>query len=181
MEQPMFEAFFNKLNEGNWCHIFAEGRVRQPWRYQEGEAILGDFKPGVGRLIMRSDTLPIIVPMYHIGMHRMAPEHPATERAASSLQKFNLRGEEAVVYFGEPIDVGDIVSKWKPRLGDSAQAPWSHKSTPDELACHAEIANAIRSGVLELESQARMDYYGSRFLNSAYVSKEDDEESGESL
>ena len=33
MEQPMFDDFFNKLNDGGWCHIFPEGRVRQPWRF----------------------------------------------------------------------------------------------------------------------------------------------------
>lgn len=79
----------------------------------QGEAILGEFKPGVGRLIMRCEKLPIIVPIYHIGMHRMAPEKPVRSMSSSSLQKFNLFGQKATVYFGKPIDLSSIVRKWK--------------------------------------------------------------------
>jgi hypothetical protein len=44
--------------------------------YTQDEPILGDFKSGVGRLVARCSQVPIIVPMYHIGMHTIAPEQP---------------------------------------------------------------------------------------------------------
>jgi len=35
LEQPIFRKFNEKLCTGSWCHIFAEGRVWQGWRFDE--------------------------------------------------------------------------------------------------------------------------------------------------
>ena len=31
IEQPTFKSFYKLLNKGYWCHIFAEGKVKQNW------------------------------------------------------------------------------------------------------------------------------------------------------
>jgi hypothetical protein len=31
IDQPTFRAFHGKLDTGSWCHIFAEGKIRQVW------------------------------------------------------------------------------------------------------------------------------------------------------
>eukprot|EP00611_Tribonema_gayanum_P005178 TRINITY_DN1442_c0_g1_i2.p1 TRINITY_DN1442_c0_g1~~TRINITY_DN1442_c0_g1_i2.p1 ORF type:complete len:265 (-),score=35.27 TRINITY_DN1442_c0_g1_i2:243-1037(-) len=166
MEQPMFETFFKKLEQGGWCHIFPEGRVRQPWRFGKGQPILGDFKAGVGRLVARCSSTPVIVPMYHIGMHTIAPEQPVPRRAAAKLQRVLSVGRQVRMYVGEPVEVEHILNKWKQGwegqegIGDVSKFPWSERGTLAELACHEEITAAIRDAVLELEKAARRDYYG---------------------
>ena len=44
------KRFFEKIQSGGWAHVFAEGRVWQKWRFDEGEAVLGPFK--IGNTIM---------------------------------------------------------------------------------------------------------------------------------
>ncbi|CAM9205506.1 unnamed protein product [Ectocarpus sp. 4 AP-2014] len=112
MEQPLFQAFFQKLEGGEWGHIFAEGAIRQPWRFSRDEPILADFKPGIGRLLLRSEDPPLVLPMYHIGMHQIASEAPTHKRGRGKLLKIMPNfGRTVRVYVGEPIDVAPIIEK----------------------------------------------------------------------
>ncbi|CAM9125291.1 unnamed protein product, partial [Pylaiella littoralis] len=112
MEQPLFKAFFQKLEQGEWGHIFAEGAIRQPWRFSRGEPILSDFKAGIGRLLLRSEKPPLVLPMYHIGMHQIAPETPIHKRGRGALSKIKPNvGRQVRVYVGEPIDIAPIINK----------------------------------------------------------------------
>lgn len=52
------------------CHWYMRPVLTQ------GEPILGDFKAGVGKLVARCQNVPVIIPLYHIGMHTIAPEQP---------------------------------------------------------------------------------------------------------
>ncbi|KAG5184233.1 hypothetical protein JKP88DRAFT_268608 [Tribonema minus] len=134
--------------------------------YRQGQPILGDFKAGVGRLVARCSSTPVIVPMYHIGMHTIAPEQPVPRRAAAKLQRAFSVGRQVRMYVGEPVEVEHILNKWKQGwdgqegIGDVSKFPWSERGTLAELACHEEITAAIRDAVLELEKVARRDYYG---------------------
>ena len=47
-----------------WLHVFPEGKVN----YEREPAVL-PFRWGLGRLIMDSERLPVVVPIYHIGIH----------------------------------------------------------------------------------------------------------------
>ncbi|CAM9387757.1 unnamed protein product [Sphacelaria rigidula] len=162
MEQPFFQVFFDKLEEGDWGHIFAEGAIRQPWRFSKGEPMLGEFKAGIGRLLLRSKKLPMVLPMYHIGMHRVAPEAPVQKHGRGKLVKpLPNTGCEVLVYVGEPIDVRPIVEKCRAKIGDVRDLPWTLRSSKEEVACHKEIAEFIRGHVLKLEAIAREVYYGS--------------------
>ncbi|CAM9590324.1 unnamed protein product, partial [Ectocarpus sp. 8 AP-2014] len=117
MEQPLFKkAFFQKLEGGEWGHIFAEGAIRQPWRFSRDEPILADFKAGIGRLLLRSEVPPLVLPMYHIGMHQIASEAPTHKRGRGKLLKIMPNfGRTVRVYVGEPIDVAPIIEKCRVR------------------------------------------------------------------
>ncbi|CAM9327999.1 unnamed protein product [Ascophyllum nodosum] len=161
MEQPLFKVFFQKLEKGHWGHIFAEGSIRQPWRFSRGEPILADFKAGIGRLLLRSENPPMVLPIYHIGMHQVAPETPVLKGGRGKLvKKLPNIGRKILVYVGDPIDVGPVVRKCRERMGDVRHLPWTKRSSRAEIECHQEIAAFVRDHVLKLEEIARRDYYG---------------------
>jgi monolysocardiolipin acyltransferase len=48
------------LDEGDWLHIFPEGRVNDKNEYIR-------LKWGIGRLILDAKVPPIVLPFYHMG------------------------------------------------------------------------------------------------------------------
>jgi 1-acyl-sn-glycerol-3-phosphate acyltransferase len=60
------DVALTKLNRGEWVHIFPEGS-------RSRDATLQIFKRGVGRLVLDSEKLPIVVPFIHKGMNDVMP------------------------------------------------------------------------------------------------------------
>jgi monolysocardiolipin acyltransferase len=155
--QPAFKMFWEKLNEGGWCHIFPEGRIWQDWRFEPEEPHLGPFKIGVGKMIAHCEEgqEPIIIPMYHRGMDYVIPEKvlkKGSRKASKPRVKFPKIGQKIDVYFGEPFDTKETVDKFKrehPGLLDS----WDHNSK-EALELYQTLANEVRDKVLEVEAVA---------------------------
>jgi len=109
LEQPGFDFLRERLLAGEWVHIFPEGgRSREP----EGR-LQRPLKVGVGRLIREAS--PVVMPFYHVGMHRVLPIGARVPRA----------GREVVVRFGEPSVVDE--AWWAARgvgPGAGAQEAW---------------------------------------------------------
>ena len=156
LEQPLFQRFQEKLAGGDWCHIFAEGKVRQTWRFDaDREPVLGDFKFGVGKLVAHCPTSPIVVPFYHRGMDGVIPEKvlkdKKTKKASTPASMVPQRGNNIRLYIGEPLDFTEKVQKFKQAHPD-ALASW--RSTMESIALYEDITNDIRSAVLKLEAEA---------------------------
>ncbi|KAJ2548856.1 Lyso-phosphatidylcholine acyltransferase, partial [Coemansia sp. RSA 1836] len=64
--QLAVEIGLQRLKENKWLHIFPEGKVNQ------GESMIR-FKWGVGRLIMESERVPIVLPIFFTGMKEIMP------------------------------------------------------------------------------------------------------------
>ncbi|CAG0891176.1 unnamed protein product [Cyprideis torosa] len=95
--QKGMDFLLHRLNEGQWVHIFPEGRVnlqKQPIR----------LKWGVGRLVAEAAKTPLVLPFWHIGMDRVLPPLPPY------IPRFR---KKVLVVFGDPIDFSSssLVSK----------------------------------------------------------------------
>jgi len=115
LDQPELMHAVDKLNRGDWVHIFPEGRV-----FQKQEGVMGPSRPGVGKLIAEAERLPAIVPFYHIGMENVRP-----------IGRGPQRGHKVWVIVGDPIHVDDIVEQHR-ALGSP---PYVHSLLPLCLVC----------------------------------------------
>lgn len=58
--QPIMNQVLDDLNNGDWVHIFPEGKVNEKKEYIR-------LKWGVGRLVADAKITPIVLPFYHYG------------------------------------------------------------------------------------------------------------------
>ncbi|KAJ7507436.1 acyltransferase-domain-containing protein [Mycena galericulata] len=134
--QPSVNEAIDKLNRGNWIHLFGEGKVNQPDTYpqRDGLAYLPRFKWGVGRVLMEASTLPPILPMWLSGFDALMPEG-----RAFPYKYFPRLGKHLSVTFGEPLD---------PRKIEALRASAGHTDTEiaqTRIAITAAVHHAVEA------------------------------------
>jgi monolysocardiolipin acyltransferase len=87
--QEAMDLCLDKLKRGAWVHVFPEGRVNMTQEWLR-------LKWGVGRLVNESPTLPIVVPLWHIGLDEMLPNEPPYVPRP---------GKKILLNIGQPIDL----------------------------------------------------------------------------
>ncbi|XP_041767788.1 tafazzin homolog isoform X2 [Anopheles merus] len=93
--QPAVDLCIEKLKLGDWVHVFPEGKVNMTKEDLR-------FKWGVGRIIYEAPDLPIIIPIWHIGMDDVLPNEPP----------YYLRmGKKLTYNFGNPIDLSALMER----------------------------------------------------------------------
>jgi Acyltransferase len=115
-----------RINDGQWVHLYAEGRVWQeqgmPLRDEQGRwcsgsgrcgepwVKVGPLKWGVGKLIANASKTPIVVPIYHRGLNDTMPQDRENQLifAAPQLQNNTLISVQA----GDPISVVDLIDDY---------------------------------------------------------------------
>lgn len=89
LSQPGILTAIQKLNEGDWVHVFPEGKVNQ------SESLL-PFKWGVGKLLHVTNEVPLVLPFYFTGMEGVMPcRQPYIPKPF---------GKTVEVIFGDPLD-----------------------------------------------------------------------------
>ncbi|KAI2470622.1 hypothetical protein F4781DRAFT_390019 [Annulohypoxylon bovei var. microspora] len=93
-------------NRHGWVHVFPEACV-----HQHPKMLLRYFKWGVSRLILESEPMPDVVPMFVDGAQRLMPEDRAFPRF---LPRFPTKFRVA---FGDLLDAestfGDLRARWR--------------------------------------------------------------------
>ncbi|KAG7164620.1 tafazzin-like [Homarus americanus] len=104
--QEAMDFLIERLQAGQWVHIFPEGKVNMSMEHMR-------LKWGVGRLVYESSICPIVLPFYHIGMDTILPNRsPYIPRV----------GKTVTVVVGEPMDFKQLVSEMKEKQEDPATA-----------------------------------------------------------
>ncbi|AFR93323.2 monolysocardiolipin acyltransferase [Cryptococcus neoformans C23] len=105
--QEAIDRAVKLLQEGNWIHIFPEGKVNQQLTNPEGGLLR--FKWGVGRIVMDSEIMPEIIPMWISGFDQIMPE-------TRGFPRFVPRpGANISITVGQPLtsQIQPLVKAWK--------------------------------------------------------------------
>ncbi|KAK1226052.1 Lyso-phosphatidylcholine acyltransferase [Marasmius sp. AFHP31] len=106
--QPAVESAIEKLNKGDWIHLFGEGKVNQPGTYTtdiKGRATLPRFKWGIGRILTSTASPPVVIPMWITGFDKVMPEgRPFPFKYLPRI------GARLTVSFGEPLPADAVSS-----------------------------------------------------------------------
>lgn len=143
--QPFLRVAGEKLSNGDWVHIFPEGRVRQSG--------IGYSKRGVGKLLTMyyeaRRGLPLIIPVYHEGVEKVMPENPETN---DLIYRIPRTGQNMFIMAGEPIDLAHIFHRLMPQC---KEAGGTTKDPPPCLRLYEEVADSISITMRLLRAELR--------------------------
>ncbi|KAI8873658.1 acyltransferase-domain-containing protein, partial [Ramicandelaber brevisporus] len=92
--QPAIDEAINRLDAGQVIHIFPEGHVNQDTtRFRR-------FKWGLARMLLETQRIPYVVPVFLDGFEKVMPMEPLPSRKNAT--KFPIPGQDVAVAFGKP-------------------------------------------------------------------------------
>ncbi|CAI5975335.1 unnamed protein product [Closterium sp. NIES-65] len=94
-------AAAQQLSNGGWVHIFPEGT-----RSLDGGRTVGPMRRGVAWLAAQCTVPPLIIPVVHVGMHRVQARG----------QTLPAVGQRVAVMVGDPIDISDLLHSYRAEL-----------------------------------------------------------------
>lgn len=157
--QKMHERLNPDIGKREWVHMFAEGRILQPWRFDSvGLPRIGKLRLGTAKLILTTPpSRLIVIPIYHSGLDLVFPEDipdepfendgRPTRRSGKTRSFFPRKNQRIDIYVGEPIDFSDLV----PPHGH----PFHSDRTDRDLL--APINDRLKNSMLTLEKKAAED------------------------
>lgn len=152
ISQSFLRTAADKLSNGDWVHVYPEGRVRQIG--------MGYSKRGVGKMLAMTFEagrgLPLVLPMYHEGIEQVMPQLPESNKLESSIPKV---GKSLFVITGEPLDLAHIFHRLMPACTaaggtaiDAAPCLRLYEEVADSMAVTLRLLRA------EMRRKVRQDH-----------------------
>jgi monolysocardiolipin acyltransferase len=150
----------HSINRYSWVHVFPEGAV-----HQHPSLDMRYFKWGVSRLILESEPLPDVVPIFVDGFQHVMPEDRTFPRFLPRIRK-NIR-----VAFGDVVDsealFGDLRRRWRELVerrrngigrfgGEEVLGELRDEELrdgPEAREIRIEVARRVREEVMKLRRQ----------------------------
>ncbi|KAH9895722.1 acyltransferase-domain-containing protein [Cubamyces lactineus] len=146
--QPAIDTAIEKLNRGEWIHLFGEGKVNQESSdpNSSNAARLLRFKWGIGRIMMEAQKPPVIIPMWLTGFDKLMPE------GRPFPYKFLPKpGVALSVTFGEPVPAHHIQEALSTLVREKRLPDAPHSSSGAEEV--ARVRSAV-TAVIQREVEA---------------------------
>ncbi|KAI0906752.1 acyltransferase [Ustulina deusta] len=124
-------------NRHSWVHVFPEACV-----HQHPKMFMRYFKWGVSRMILESEPMPDVLPIFVDGTQHMMPENRGWPRF---LPRF---GVKLRVAFGEPVDAEKIFGDLRARWQELVRQEHSKTQMPQVLG---ELSDELKYGEEAME------------------------------
>ncbi|KAG8997372.1 hypothetical protein FRB93_000376 [Tulasnella sp. JGI-2019a] len=138
IHQKAVDLSIEKLNQGDWIHIFPEGKVNQVRSNPNGGLLR--FKWGVAHMMLKSKATPRVIPMYLEGFDDIMPSDRGFPRF---IPRF---GKRLRITFGDPSGVTEQVL--------AVQEAWkvdrSHGDADPEAQLRMSLADVLQQAVKRL-------------------------------
>jgi hypothetical protein len=106
---------------------------------------------GIGKMVAKSKTLPIIIPFYHDGMEKALP---LNELTGEMLRLTPKMGVNINVIFGKPIEVKDLIDSFVNKYGrNELDLPWETKESEHVLKLYSSITYRIQQEMQKLDQR----------------------------
>ncbi|QDZ18101.1 Tafazzin-like protein [Chloropicon primus] len=139
--QPTVSALTHKLSQGDWVHIFPEGKISRTQK-------LGPMKWGTAKILCEGEVDkadPIVLPFYHKGLDKVLPIGSKVPRV----------GQKNTVVVGEPVEFGDLLQRCKKNHQKRKESKGGEDSRLEqrEKQYYREIMDKIGKSLLGLEKE----------------------------
>ena len=135
LDQPTIAAMAEKLDSGDWVHIFPEGKISTTGRMREGR-----MKWGAAKILCdgsEGKPAPVVIPYYHLGLQNVMPLGTMIPRV----------GHKNTVVVGDPVDLKALL--------DECRGKTAGMKAEQKERVYTSIMQRIEQSLRDLEGECQ--------------------------